>query len=136
MTPNNATPNNATPNDETPNSDPYGGRVLVITNELDGRTEAASVAAADEVLSSAGEVELVTCHEEADIERTLDRRGDRTVVVVGGDGSLHTMVRHLWQRGEAERVPLGLIPLGTGNDFARGIGIPVDAVKAARIIVD
>jgi diacylglycerol kinase (ATP) len=56
--------------------------------------------------------------------------------VVGGDGSLHTLLRHLWRRGEAADCPVGLIPLGTGNDFARGVGIPVDAVGAARIIAD
>jgi len=54
--------------------------------------------------------------------------------VVGGDGSLHTAVRHLWRRGEADQCPVGLIPLGTGNDFARGVGLPLDPVEAAKVI--
>jgi diacylglycerol kinase (ATP) len=109
--------------------------VLVITNELAGRTESDAIATVVEVLEkSAGRVEVVTCHDEGDIDRMLDRRDGRTVVVVGGDGSLHTMLRHLWRRGEAAESALGLIPLGTGNDFARGVGIPLDAVEAARVV--
>jgi diacylglycerol kinase (ATP) len=109
--------------------------MLVVTNELAGRTEADAVASAIGVLQAAGVVEVGTCVAEEDIDRLLDRRDGRTVVVVGGDGSLHTLLRHLWQRGEAADCPVGLIPLGTGNDFARGVGIPIDAVEAARLIV-
>jgi diacylglycerol kinase (ATP) len=111
--------------------------MLVVTNELAGRTEADSVAAVVDVLRTGGEaVEVITCHAEDDLERLLDRRAEQTVVVVGGDGSLHTFLRHLWQRGEAADCPVGLVPLGTGNDFARGIGIPIDPVEAAKLIVD
>ena len=31
---------------------------------------------------------------------------------------------------------LGLLPLGTGNDFARGVGIPLDVEEAARVVLD
>ena len=41
----------------------------------------------------------------------------------------------LWRRGEASDCPVGLIPLGTGNDFARGVGIPLEPVEAAKLIV-
>jgi diacylglycerol kinase (ATP) len=109
--------------------------MLVLTNDLAGRTEADAVAAAVQVLETAGPVEVVTCHHEADIEVLLDRRGEQTVVVVGGDGSLHTFLRHLWQRQETATCPVGLIPLGTGNDFARGMSLPIDAVEAAKLIV-
>jgi diacylglycerol kinase (ATP) len=40
-----------------------------------------------------------------DLEPVLDRRGDRPLVVAGGDGSLHTTVRALWRRGEADTCP-------------------------------
>jgi diacylglycerol kinase (ATP) len=109
--------------------------VLVLTNELAGRTEQDAVALAVAVLETAGPVEVVECRDPADVGTVLDRRGHRPVVVVGGDGSLHTTVRQLWRRGEAARCPVGLIPLGTGNDFARGVGIPLDPEEAARLIV-
>jgi diacylglycerol kinase (ATP) len=108
--------------------------MLVVTNDLAGRTEEAPISAAVAELERIGPVERVVSREESDLEAILDGRGDRTLVVVGGDGSLHTAVRALWRRGEADRCPVGLIPLGTGNDFARGVGIPLDPVEAARLI--
>jgi diacylglycerol kinase (ATP) len=108
--------------------------MLVVTNELAGRTEAETVRKVVEELGGEPAVELVTCHQETDLDAMLDRRDGRPVVVIGGDGSLHTMLKHLWGRGEAGSCPVGLIPLGTGNDFARGVGIPTDPVAAARLI--
>ena len=109
--------------------------MLVLTNDLAGRTEADAVQAALDVLLVAGRVERVTCSSLDDLDRALDARNGRTLVVVGGDGSLHTTARKLWQRGEAADCVVGLIPLGTGNDFARGVGIPLDPVEAARALL-
>ncbi|MGC9668125.1 diacylglycerol/lipid kinase family protein [Planosporangium sp. 12N6] len=110
--------------------------MLVVTNERAGRTEAAAVAEVIAELGGPTVAELVTCHRDADLEAMLDRRAGRPVVVIGGDGSLHTMLRHLWRRGEAADCAVGLIPLGTGNDFARGVGIPLDHREAARLVRD
>ena len=52
-------------------------------------------------------------------------------MVAGGDGSLHAVVARLHARDEAATRPVGLVPLGTGNDFARGYGLPLDASEAA-----
>ncbi|WP_344081871.1 diacylglycerol/lipid kinase family protein [Luedemannella helvata] len=109
--------------------------MLVLTNELAGRTEADAVQRVVDVLSTAGRVERVTCSSAEDLDRALDARAGRTLVVVGGDGSLHTTVRRLWQRGEAADCVCGLIPLGTGNDFARGVGIPLDPQEAAHALM-
>ena len=109
--------------------------VLVLTNDLAGRTEADAVQRVIDVLSFAGRVEHVTCSGTTDLDRALDARAGRTLVGGGGDGALHTTVRRLWQRGEAADCVCGLIPLGTGNDFARGVGIPLDAEAAARALL-
>jgi diacylglycerol kinase (ATP) len=109
--------------------------VLLVTNELAGRAEHDAVAAAAAVLEAAGPVEWLACHVPGDLDAILDRRGERAIVVVGGDGSLHTVLGTLWRRGETADCPVGLIPLGTGNDFARGVGIPLDPVAAADLIV-
>lgn len=45
------------------------------------------------------------------------------------------MVSRLHERGELSDIVLGLLPLGTGNDFARGTRIPLDIDEAARVIV-
>jgi diacylglycerol kinase (ATP) len=107
--------------------------VLVVTNEMAGRTLREAVAAAVAVLETAGEIELVECRAPADLDAALDRRAGRTLVVVGGDGSLHAAVGRLWSRGEADQCPVGVVPLGTGNDFARGVGIPLDPMAAAEL---
>lgn len=49
------------------------------------------------------------------------------LVVVGGDGMVSLGVTAL----EGTRIPLGIVPSGTGNDMARGLGIPVGDTEAA-----
>ena len=44
-----------------------------------------------------------------------------TVVVAGGDGTLNRIARGLIESGKSPR--MGIIPLGTGNDFARSLGL-------------
>ncbi|MUO33243.1 diacylglycerol/lipid kinase family protein [Enterococcus gallinarum] len=47
------------------------------------------------------------------------------LVVIGGDGTLHQVVSSL-QESE-KNIPLGYIPAGSGNDFARGMRLPKEA---------
>lgn len=54
------------------------------------------------------------------------------VVVAGGDGSLSHAVNDLSDR--LDDLVFGLIPVGTGNDFARTAGVPDDPVEAARVV--
>jgi len=52
------------------------------------------------------------------------------VIVGGGDGSLNGAARGLIKT----RLPLGVLPLGTANDFARTMKIPLDLPGAVRLI--
>ena len=52
------------------------------------------------------------------------------VVAGGGDGTLSTVVGVL----VGKQAPLGILPLGTLNHFARDLGIPLDVAGAARVI--
>lgn len=55
-------------------------------------------------------------------EKLLDQLNRETVsgvVAFGGDGFIHEIIQHIVPR----EIPLGVIPCGTGNDFARSIGI-------------
>ncbi len=109
---------------------------LLITNRSAGTSEERSIDDAIEVLRGGGcDVVRETCEDVAYLPEILDSRGGRDVVVVGGDGSLHTTVAALHRRGELDEALLGLIPLGTGNDFARGCGLPLDAAEAAGVIL-
>jgi diacylglycerol kinase (ATP) len=58
-------------------------------------------------------------------------RGVDVVVAVGGDGTLNEVVNGL----DGRDTPLGVIPLGTANDFARQIGIPPDADHAMDVVL-
>jgi diacylglycerol kinase (ATP) len=109
--------------------------MLVVANRAAGSTERDAVAAAVAVLRAAGPVEIAETGEPADLHRTLDERDGRQLVVAGGDGSLHALVAALHARGELADCLLGLIPLGTGNDLARGLGIPLDPGDAARVVL-
>jgi diacylglycerol kinase (ATP) len=54
------------------------------------------------------------------------------VVAVGGDGSIHTVVEGLIAGGG--QAALGIIPAGTGNDFAYGMGIPSGQAEAIDVL--
>jgi diacylglycerol kinase (ATP) len=54
-----------------------------------------------------------------------------SLLVMGGDGMMHLGLNAAAESG----VPLGLIPAGTGNDFCRGAGVPLNPVQAAHVIV-
>lgn len=56
--------------------------------------------------------------------------GPDLVVVGGGDGTLSEAVRHLAHQDLA----LGVLPLGTTNNFARNLGLPIEAVAAVDVL--
>jgi diacylglycerol kinase (ATP) len=58
-------------------------------------------------------------------------RGADAVIACGGDGTLNEVVNGL----DGRDVPLGVVPLGTANDFARQTGIPEDADHAMDVIL-
>jgi YegS/Rv2252/BmrU family lipid kinase len=58
-------------------------------------------------------------------------RGVDVVAAAGGDGTVNEVVNGL----DGYDVPLGVIPLGTANDFARQVGIPPDADHAMDVIL-
>ncbi|MFD4324104.1 diacylglycerol/lipid kinase family protein [Nocardioides sp. NPDC058538] len=67
-----------------------------------------------------------------ELARKAAADGVDTVVTLGGDGMVHVAVQAL---AETE-VSLGVVPLGTGNDFARALGIPAgDPLAAADVVV-
>lgn len=75
----------------------------------------------------------VTSLTEPDLEQlnaaaaaALKKKPD-VLVVVGGDGMVNLGVNLVAETG----IPLGIVPSGTGNDMARGLGIPVGDTEAA-----
>lgn len=54
------------------------------------------------------------------------------VISVGGDGTVHEVINGLMQVPIDRRPRLGIVPLGTGNDFANNVGVPSDPAFAMR----
>ena len=65
------------------------------------------------------------------------KQGYRHIIAVGGDGTLHEVVNGLFIQQEADprEVLLGVVAVGTGNDWMRMFGVPrryQDAVRAIK----
>ena len=109
--------------------------LLVITNSEAGSADRDSLEPALAVLRRATSVEVAETGNEGELDGVLHRAGSRRIVVAGGDGSLHAVVAALHKRNELKDAVLGLIPVGTGNDFARGTGIPLAPERAAALVL-
>jgi diacylglycerol kinase family enzyme len=64
--------------------------------------------------------------------------GYRKIITVGGDGTLNEVVNGAFisKACPTAEISLALIPVGTGNDWGRMFGIPLDHEKAINIIIE
>jgi diacylglycerol kinase (ATP) len=67
----------------------------------------------------------------ADFGREVRDACPRHLVAVGGDGTVQGVVRAI---GEDAECVLGIVPMGTGNDFARALGLPLETEPAVEVI--
>ncbi len=70
-----------------------------------------------------------------DLARQAAEEGFDAVVAIGGDGTVHEVVNGLMQVEAGQRPRLGVIPVGSGNDFAHNLGLPDDPHQAARCLL-
>ena len=108
--------------------------LLVITNATAGSADREAVDAAVRTLRTGADVEVVATSSPDDCDSAVATRAGRRVVVCGGDGSIHVIVAALCRAGDLDE-PLGVIPLGTGNDLARALDIPLDPEAAAEVVL-
>ena len=112
-------------------------RLTVVVNPT-ARAGSAAKAAARALERLRERASAIEVHERADpdaaaeILRRLREEPPDAAVVVGGDGTVHLAVNALAGSG----VPLGIIPAGTGNDFAVASGIPKSLEAAADLVFD
>jgi diacylglycerol kinase family enzyme len=111
-------------------------RLLVVVNRAAGSTDDDSLQAALTVLRSGADVTVAATADADDLRRAVTARGDRRLVIVGGDGSVHAAVAALNTTGglDAED-PVGIIPLGTGNDLAQALGLPLAPSESAAVVL-
>lgn len=114
-----------------------GRTIALVVNPTSGRGLGARIApVVRERLTAAGltvDVHATTCAEDVGrISAEVVASGADAVALIGGDGTIHLGAQVLAKSG----MPFGVIPAGTGNDFARGIGVPLkDPAAAADLIV-
>jgi len=84
------------------------------------------------------EVDIVTTRHAGhavDLVAAADLGAFDGVIAAGGDGTLFEVLNGLYRKEPQERVPLGLVPVGTGNAFVRDLGLmPGDWKKGIDII--
>ncbi|MEV4265870.1 YegS/Rv2252/BmrU family lipid kinase [Kribbella sp. NPDC049584] len=112
-------------------------RIALVVNPTSGRGLGARIApVVRDRLAAAGltvDVHATTCAEDVGrIASEVVASGADAVTLIGGDGTIHLGAQVLANSG----MPFGVIPAGTGNDFARGIGVPLkDPLAAADLVV-
>ncbi|NLY91280.1 MAG: diacylglycerol kinase family lipid kinase [Firmicutes bacterium] len=112
-------------------------KVKVIINPVAGRGRASQ--AKSQILRALLEYDVELHLEEtkgphhaAEIARQAVQGGFDLIIVAGGDGTVNQVVNGM---GE-ERVPLGVLGCGTGNDFAAALQMPADPVAAVHQIMN
>lgn len=87
-------------------------------------------------------ISTVTGHKyhAVELSEQAARQGYRKFLAVGGDGTVHEVLTGIMKYCDAtETDPMefyvGIIPIGSGNDFIKSLNIPSDTLKAAEIVV-
>ncbi len=111
--------------------------VTAVANANAGSSENELVERVVALLREHTDVRLACTEGEDDLRKELEDADGRLVVVLGGDGSLHAVVAVLDELGLLSPAQVALVPMGTGNDFARTIGMRRDdPVGAAQQLLD
>ncbi len=67
-----------------------------------------------------------------DLARQAALDGYELLISVGGDGTTHEVINGLMQVPKESRPRLGIVPVGTGNDFASNVGMKTQPAEAMR----
>lgn len=116
-------------------------RTKLIVNPVSGTDEGLTLLPAINArLREAGPVDVVLTVGPGDATEAARRaveEGYERIVSAGGDGTLNETLNGIASvDGGLEAVTLGIIPIGTGNDFATTMGIPKEAEAAAALLID
>lgn len=113
-----------------------GAAILLVSNSAAGSTTDQQVSRVAEVLRSGADLIHTRSAGPDDLRSALAAFAGDRVVIAGGDGSLHLLVMLLDELGRLPDTAVGLVPMGTGNDFASGLDVPGDPPEAARACLE
>jgi diacylglycerol kinase family enzyme len=113
------------------------GHIAVVLNATSGHGSAPQAAERlKEIFAEAErEARITLAKGGSEISAAMRRAvedGCETLVVGGGDGTINSGASAVVARG----IPLGVLPLGTLNHFAKDLGIPLDLDQAAKVVLD
>ncbi|WP_331279650.1 diacylglycerol/lipid kinase family protein [Oceanobacillus salinisoli] len=70
-------------------------------------------------------------HATESVKNIIKKNNAKAIIAIGGDGTVHKIINEL----VGSKVPFGIIPAGSGNDFCRGMGIPLKYDQALERIL-
>ena len=114
---------------------PRGKKVQLILNGKVASIDALG-AAARRQLAVGHRIETQVTSKKGDARRFAAEADEVDLLIAaGGDGTLNEVVHGLMELPMAARPALGVVPLGTANDFATGCGIPHDPEQALALCI-
>ncbi|MEP7225801.1 MAG: diacylglycerol kinase family protein [Gemmatimonadales bacterium] len=113
------------------------GHIAVVLNATSGHGAAPKAAERlKEIFAEAGrEARITLATGGSEINAAMRRAveaGCEALVTGGGDGTINCAASAVVGRG----IPLGVLPLGTLNHFAKDLGIPLELDEAAKVVLD
>jgi diacylglycerol kinase (ATP) len=113
---------------------------LLIVNPSSGRERGAESAGelAAALRHAFGDVDVVLTGGDGDAERAgreYSAGGGRRLFVAGGDGTVNEALNGVAASGALGDVTFGIFPMGTGNDFAAALGIPLEIPEALDVLM-
>lgn len=107
-------------------------RVKIIMNPWSDQRQAINHKAEIETLvQKYGTADLVLTEKPghaSQLARQASDEGYDLIVAAGGDGTVHEVINGLIRGDKADTI-LGVLPIGSGNDFAYGLGLPLDDLE-------
>lgn len=98
---------------------------LLLRNDRAGTDDLELITRVAGGLARDGGAEVVEAVGADAVDEALGAAEGRAVVVCGGDGSVQLTVERARALGMLDGLVFGVLPLGTGNDLAGGLGLPV-----------
>lgn len=108
---------------------------VLVVNQGSGSHDAAVIDDVDTALVERGaSVEQVATGDAEELADVLRNHEGRTIVICGGDGSVHLTVGVARSLGVLADRTFGVLPLGTGNDLAGHLRLPTDPADVAGLL--
>ncbi len=115
-------------------------KILLVVNPTGGVRNGLEILKNIKPIFEAGGIELEIIETKyaghaKDIARAMDIEKFDSLCLVGGDGTMHESINGMYTREDGMRIPVGLIPAGTGNSLMHDFNCldPSVATKWSRI---